>query len=907
MEKITSTQSIFESIESGATVVTPTRRLSREIIARYDRQQLSLNLSAWHSADVLPWDAWVERCWDTSKSRIGNAPLKLTDQQLLATWREIIAADIAQNESDSEPLWNTRSSAMAGMQALKLMREWDIDAREIADSPHRDHRCFGRWLNHFDQLCQSRNWVDRYRIPELLDAGSLGNQSLVLAGFDRLLPQQIRLVQALAENGISVSAHKGEENASATTNAFEFENESEQWLGAAGWARELLEQNPDARLAIVAANPGKSRELIEYCLKQVLNPEQILQPVQGTALPFHISLGKPLSAYPPVRDALVLLTGVCRYELSPENLSRLVRSCYLSGAQSEQLPRAELELWIRQNLPQSSDSRLLLKILTERAEQQEDDPCALLRRALHAVMNRLEQSASTDLYANWSACFSELLDLLGWPGQEQPDTVEYQAIEAFRQQLRSLAELDLSQPAVGLGGALAALQHQLDQQIFQIEGNDAPVQVMGVLETSGLFFDHVWFGSLTASDWPNATRPNPFIPIRLQRQAGIEQSSVEANLAYASRQQQRLAASCHTLTFGVHRTDSDVLVEPSPLLLSHNNLLHSDHRIPDTVASVFHQHRPELEQFSDNLGEPVKDVSKIRGGTSLVQMQSACPRGAYAAYRLGAREIEDNEPGLDAAERGSLVHRALELAWNTIRSSDHLERMSQPELLEVLTHAVASASARFRLRSGCGDAYFSRLRSWLVATLEEWFALERQRSASFTVLGVEEKTQLLLGELTLDFKIDRIDRLTSGELVLIDYKTGSQNSISAWADERVSAPQLPLYTLAQEQLGHTVQAVAFAEVRLGACTFIGMSEQDGFGLPEAKQIRVRAFDKTKPFMDSFESWQQSITHWRYSLENLAEEFMFGDARVAPGNDGICDHCPTPAICRSGNQTAQEDE
>ncbi len=888
-------------------MVTPTRRLSRELIARYDQHQISRQLTAWQSADVLPWDAWIDRCWDISKARIGKTPLTLTEQQLLAVWRDIVAADIAQNEADSEPLWHTRSSALAGIQALKLLREWELDIAEIADSPHRDHRCFGRWFNQFDQLCQSRNWIDRYQIATLLNASMIDISSVALVGFDRLLPQQARWIQALSEDGVRVFESNVSADFTASMQVIEFETENDHWLGAADWARQRLKQNPDAKLAIVSANPGKSRELIEYCLKQILCPEQILQPTQSSPLPFHLSLGKPLSLYPPVRDALILLKSVCRFRLDPETFCRFVRSDYMAGAKSERIPRAELEIWIRKNLPQESDFRFLRKALDTRAEQYADDACALLRRVLFSSEARLEETPSNDLYANWALLFDEILELLGWPGQGSIDTVEFQAIDAFRQQLRRLGELDLAQSKVKVSVALGALQQLLDQQIFQIEGNEAPIQVMGVLETSGLYFDHIWFGSLTASEWPSATRPNPFIPIHLQRNAGIEYSSVENNLKYTRLQQQRLSESCHSLTLGVHKMDGDVSVEPSPLLLEKSIALIKNPVVPDSIAKLYHDHRPELERWPDNVGDSVKDVSIIRGGTSLVQMQSACPRGAYAAYRLRAREIEDNEPGLDAAERGSLVHRALELAWNHIQSSSHLRQMPQAEFQEIISRSVSSASARFRSRSSCGDGYFVRLHGWLTATLEEWFALEAQRSAEFTVLAVEEKTHLQLGELPLNFKIDRIDRLASGELVLIDYKTGSQNSIYDWADERVSAPQLPLYSLSQIQLGHDIQAIAFAEVKLGACAFIGMSEQEGFGLPEAKSIRVKSFDKTKPFLDSFESWDQCLTHWRYALENLAEEFMFGDARVAPGNGGICDHCPSPAICRSGNQTAREEQ
>ncbi len=894
-------QQIDQEIEAGVTVITATRRLSREMVNRFDRRQQEQNRTAWQSADILPWDAWLRRTWINHKTQIKNPPLVLSEQQLLINWQNIIAADIAQNESDSEPLWHTRSSAMAGIQGLKLLREWRIEPQAIAESTHRDHRCFSRWYNQFDQLCQSHHWIDQFQISQLLCEVTLDSPRILLAGFDRLLPQQTALIESMQQQGIQVSHAPKQTRPCDSVRAFQFQTEKEHWLGAADWARSHLEKEPTAKLAIVVSNPGKSRELIDQCLKQILCPEHIRSPEKNITLPFHISLGKPLSSYPPVKAAMFALNALCRRKQSPEDLCRLVRSSYIGGAKTERMARAQLELWIRQTQPQDTNYQAVLKFVNERGDLHEDSTLLLLSGLLNSVDKYLAKANNQDLFANQAAAFAEILSLLGWPGEHSPDTADYQAIEAFRVQLRSLSELDLTQSKVNLAEALSTLQHRLDQQVFQIEGNDAPVQVMGVLETSGMSFDHIWFGSLTATDWPNGTRPNPFIPIGLQRQAGVEQASVEQNLAYAAVQQNRIENSCQTLHLGFHQMDGEVVLEPSPLLMQHHDNIQAVHNTPLPVANVINESRPDLETVADNVGVAVEETATIRGGTALIQMQAVCPRGAYASYRLGAQTVEQNEPGLDAAERGSVVHKALELMWETLQTSERLKKTDENALLSLMEKCAQTASNRYRVQSNCGDRFFERLHRWLVATLEEWFRLEKQRSAPFCVLSVEEKTRLVLSDLPLDFKIDRIDQLDSGELILIDYKTGSQNFIKAWAEERISAPQLPLYALSQHNQGHVVHAVMFAQVRLGDCAYLGLAAETGFGLPEAKQIKVKPLEQVKDFNEQFEDWNQCLTHWRYALENIAEEFMFGDARVAPGNDSVCVNCPTPAICRSGNR------
>ena len=58
------------------------------------------------------------------------------------------------------------------------------------------------------------------------------------------------------------------------------------------------------------------------------------------------------------------------------------------------------------------------------------------------------------------------------------------------------------------------------QTLFQPEAPDVPIQVLGVLESAGLEFDHLWVMGLTDEAWPIPARPNPFIPVALQRAAG---------------------------------------------------------------------------------------------------------------------------------------------------------------------------------------------------------------------------------------------------------------------------------------------------------------------------------------------------------------------------------------------------
>ena len=51
--------SLNAALARGATIVTPNKRLAREIRLRHDRAQLAGGRPAWVAARVLPWTAFV--------------------------------------------------------------------------------------------------------------------------------------------------------------------------------------------------------------------------------------------------------------------------------------------------------------------------------------------------------------------------------------------------------------------------------------------------------------------------------------------------------------------------------------------------------------------------------------------------------------------------------------------------------------------------------------------------------------------------------------------------------------------------------------------------------------------------------------------------------------------------------
>ncbi len=887
---------IAECIAEGGTVVTATRRLARELRGQYDHDMVESGRKAWESADILTWDAWIGRCQELQPDTAGEGLTALNDAQLQLVWQEIVQDDLARHHAAEEPLWNVEATATAAIATLRRMREWRIPGDDLPPSRHPDHAGFRRWLRTYEARCVERGWTDRYRLPDVLAAAtdSLPATPLLLAGFDILTAQQKHLIAALEKGGAAIEVLKpGWRDVSAIP-CHAFDDADTQWRAAAGWAAKHMAASPTARLAIVVPDLAARRDEITETLTAVLAPDQAVNPGESRDLPFHVSLGDRLDAHPFARGLVSALDALTADSLTLEETESLLLSPVIGGHGEELLPRASAALALRERLPWNHDIDKLLRELSGLG-------CPLLVDRLVNARARVRETPAQAPLTALSGVILALTGDLGWPAAGQSlDSDQFQAREAILEQVLHLATLEMVHGETGLTRAVALLGRGLAAKTFQPESPETSLEVLDIREAAGLEFDQAWFADLTGEHWPSAPTPDPFLPVGVQRDAGCPDADVTLAHALAARRHARLAASTETLVQSRPRHDGDTQLMPSPLLGNAAGQPPTSEPAA-TLASRIQAVRASLDEIDDDNGPP-HPGGTVSGGTGLVQRQSRCPRSAFLRDRLGAGDHAFNRPGLDPMRRGTLVHRVLDTVWRRLGDSATLAATDAAALDTLIVTSIDASSGRDRKVSGCGDAFFETQREWLRATLHEWFAIERARTAPFEVIGREEKVPLQLEGLDLSFRIDRMDRFADGSLALIDYKTGGGQSIANWFAERPGDPQLPLYVLSQAAEAIPVSVVAFARVRLGECALDGLLDPerhpDESGLGDHAGLKVNAPVKRSNIRDDYGEWTNHAPRWQATLGGLAREFLSGDARIDPGNGGVCRDCSTPAFCRS---------
>src|ERR1700694_1596498 len=118
-----------------------------------------------------------------------------------------------------------------------------------------------------------------------------------------------------------------------------------------------------------------------------------------------------------------------------------------------------------------------------------------------------------------------------------------------------------------------------------------------------------------------------------------------------------------------------------------------------------------------------------RGGPRVPADQAACPFRAFVRWRLDAAALETPASGLDASQRGQLLHALMKHLWLSLKSSSSLKENLDP----AIDAAAAAAVKELRL-----EGRFAELeRARLARLAREWLEVEKAR-APFEVLYTEE-------------------------------------------------------------------------------------------------------------------------------------------------------------------------
>ena len=860
--------------------VTAGNRLARHLRMEHARAMREAGREAWEAPAILPWQAWLAGLCDALAMGDGDAPLLLTDSQSRALWRRVI------RESGAALTRPSRAADLAA-RAWEQLHEAGLGTGDIAADGSPDVATFAEWARRYKALCGESGWLDRARLAHWLcqrlpRAGDTLPRRVALAGFDELTTAQSRLCAVLESAGVTVERVPFPERGERVFRAGCADAASEV-NAAALKARHWLEQDASARIGIVVPALESRRAAIARALEEALLPAARCAPSTSMDPPWNLSLGPMLKNVGLIADALSAL-GLMTGSLSWETAGRLLRSPYFAGARAERGARAAMDASLR-----ARGARRWSLAMLERAA--EGAGATRWRTALQRCRNFLEEGMGRAPPGVWARRFSDWLDALGWCRGGTLASRDYQAQQAWFDLLREFAGLGAVHGAMDAGEARRGLAELASESPFQPRSGAAPVQVLGLLETTGLAFDHLWVMGLSGDAWPRPPAPNPFLPLALQREHGMPHAGAERELAWAERVTARLVNCAPEVVLSWPGREGDAELAPSPLLPADTS------ELALKSEEAWRWRESGVADSGDDRPPPPVPAGPVRGGSAMLTDQAACPFRALAARRFGADPLERPGVALDGRARGRLVHEALQAFWERTRTLDALRALDGTERDRRVAAAVGAARQRLEPRLPLQPGAFWELEQGrLERLLRRWLDEEAKREP-FEVAAAEERGELNLSGLTLTLRVDRRDRLADGRELIIDYKTGvTGNSPKAWLSERPEQPQLPSYALALSAPSR-LAGLTFAHVRPRDPGFSGIVEQDG------ALVRMPSGHAWGQKPERCHDMADLTGYWRVHLEGLAGDFRDGVSHTDPRHPRVCKHCNRQVLCRVREQRA----
>lgn len=891
---------VADALQRGAAIITANPRAARALHLRYAEDQRAQDSSVWSSPPITDWDSWLRDLWREHAFANASAPMLLSPLQERALWTRV-------QHDDAALVLSPEQMASLAVEAWSLLSAWNAHASRRHAWEYTDAERFRHWAQEFERACTRHRWLSASQLEPTLTAvlgfgtGLTLPPEICLVGFvpGRITPAQQAFLTALEARGVRLTNDDHE----AASPQEEFRR---QWVAAPGsrdeiaacaaWARDLLLARPSARIGILVPSVRTVRGEIERTLRRILMPasEDICQP--PVPMPFEFSLGHPLADVPAVRAALLLLRWTAA-PLTARAISWLVLSGFVADTVTFTIALARHDA-AQRSMGSITPERSLESYRTSLA----DPALRPLRNVLGTLLRLVEANRVREERqpSAWTELVHLLLDRAGWPGERPGDSVQFQALQRWHRLLDDLALLDFDGSRISWTAFLDLLERHAAETIFAPESHDTPIQIIGPLESSGQQFDAVWFLSTDDLSWPMRGRLHALLPPSVQRDFRMPHATPEDDWNLAHAVTTRLLAGTPHIVFSYAQRNKDAELRPSPLIAGL-----FPHGAEPIAAASFHpaalqSMEPRLESISDDSGVLPWPAGRTAGGAEVLKRQAACAFQSFATRRLSARPLEESERGLSPAEKGKLLHEVLQRLFSEAEPAplstrdDLVTAIASNRLAGVLDAHIEAVFHAPRGPEGPGaepptpwrDAYLAAEKRRLRVRLTDWLIIEANRQP-FTVEACEQRLpDVHIGDLRLNLRADRIDRLADGTRLLIDYKTG-MISPAAWRGERLAEPQLPLYAAYGNV--EDLSGILFAQIRAGETKFEGRIRD------AQAQLQADAGSRTALVTDPYSD--RMCNDWAHALARLAEDFLRGEAVVNPREPRVCTLCHLQSLCR----------
>lgn len=436
------------------------------------------------------------------------------------------------------------------------------------------------------------------------------------------------------------------------------------------------------------------------------------------------------------------------------------------------------------------------------------------------------------------------------------------------------------------------------------------LQIMGVLETRNLDFDHVLMLSCNEGNMPKGVNDSSFIPYSIRKFHGLTtiDNKVAIYAYYFYRLMQR--ATDITLTYNT-TTEGTHTAEMSRFLLQ--MLVESGHTIKresitagQSPCSEKQKEVVKDDSVMNKMLAPKEGKEHIFISPSALGNYLTCPMRYYFANVVELNKLDDtDDDDIDARIFGNLFHRAAEFLYKNVIGktldkeaikalSKNIDRCVEMAFVKELYNKDPEKTRLGRL-NGLQEINSVVIKKYLHRLLKS-----DENNAPLTILGTEKwvtkECSIDVDDKTINYTIggiiDRLDRTEKdGRIRIVDYKTGRYPD--KWPTE--------LSEVFDSIMNKTIPANYYLQTMLYASIVKEQSPTEAVSpsLIYIQQTSNPEYDPTlcinKEPISDIEEYKDE---YRNLLNNLVNEIFDRNIPFSQTEDtSRCTYCPFRQLCK----------
>jgi len=889
---------IINQADEETLILTPGRRLARRLRHAYRMAQIERVRRAWLPPKIATLNSWLNETWLESWPE----ECIVSDIARLCLWKEAVEETALPEGLESDiglyRLLDETYSAIIRHKIPPLSRDylspligWRQKVMEI-----------------FEGRLRAKGCVHPAFLPVLIKNKLKGRiyappRRILCVGFESPAPVENDLLTCLAkDHGAVICSTESNEPPYLKAVSLPDVEQEVMWL-----AQDVLEKAQDTplhRIGVVVPNMSAYAPLLSRVFQELIGSPtaekgEIFMPQEGTKnngdnppLPpfskggalsggnYNISLGESLFSQPLIQAALLPLRLMLDGEKRILFLSLLLSPYYgLWGRRRNILAQAD-RVWREYSIDQGL--RDLLYIL----QKKKPEILSVIHPPGHDLARLIQSLTGKRTGAGWIETLYRLWDIMQFPAIS--DEHENGIFKHLEENLSTLAN-NLGEEKLDASTFYAWLKYALEETKVNVPGHEeAGIQVIGLIESRGLSFDHLYVVGLSAGSLPQPVR---HFPLLTGEEKGLVQgATIESQHLFAEQ------AFAHLMTVAPAVTLTRPLEEKSdPLPASpfwpegEENTAVNYWLEPGQASLRAGWLRQAHEGWRDYpIPYPNEDTPLVPAplpdelSVTAIEKAISCPFKFFADTVLRLSELPEPAIGISPQEKGNRLHRLFARFTGRMREQGvFLSDAGQSE--SILKECIAEV-----LADVTDNPYWQIERERWSGLLATWLCLERKRKEEGWRWLLEEANfsslQNTSWPVTVHGRIDRID-INDGERKLCcwDYKTGSAPP-PADIHTHFLAPQLPLYLLALRN-GKISLPVSFQNLTAGYISLKSEGEVQ-FGEPVKDEA----------------GWETCLSAWGKEIADLGQRLSAGNFPADPkpipkGNrNGACQYCPYLTLC-----------